>query len=93
MPPNQTGMGHHATANLQAIVDSGRGDRPLKDLKFRCAQCGSWRTDAVMMGQGGIGVQPWRPTSHKSILDRRFAGRSRSLTWAWNETASKIFLA
>jgi len=56
MPCNQTGMGPHATADLQAIVD----DVPLKDLKFRCAQCGSRRTDAVMMGKGGVGVQPWR---------------------------------
>ena len=23
-------------------------------------QCGSRRTDAVMMGKGGVGVQPWR---------------------------------
>ena len=54
MPRNQTGMGHHATANLQEIVDSGRGDVPLKDVKFRCAKCGSRRTDSVMMGKGGV---------------------------------------
>jgi hypothetical protein len=41
-------------------VDAGRGDVPLKDLKVRCAQCGSRRTDVVMMGKGGVGVQPWR---------------------------------
>jgi hypothetical protein len=40
----------------------GQGDRPLKDLKFRCAKCGSRMTDAVMMGKGGMGVQPWRQT-------------------------------
>jgi hypothetical protein len=51
---------HQAPADLQAIIDGGRGDVPLKDLKFRCAQCGSRRTDAVMMGKGGVGVQPWR---------------------------------
>lgn len=51
---------HQAQADLQAIIDRGRGDVPLKDLKFRCAQCGSRRTDAVMMGKGGVGVQPWR---------------------------------
>jgi hypothetical protein len=39
-------------------VDAGRGDVPLKDLKVRCAQCGSRRTNVVMMGKGG--VQPWR---------------------------------
>jgi len=48
-------------ADLQAIIDSGRGDVPLLHLKFRCAKCGSRRTDAVMMGKGGVGVQPWRP--------------------------------
>ena len=29
---------------LQAIIDAGHGDQPLKDMKFRCAQCGSRRT-------------------------------------------------
>jgi len=47
-------------ADLQAIVDGGQGDRPLKDLKLRCAHCGSRRTDDVMMAKGGVGVQPWR---------------------------------
>jgi len=37
-----------------------QSDRPLKDLKFRCAQRGSRHTDAAMMGKGGVGVQPWR---------------------------------
>jgi hypothetical protein len=41
-------------------IDAGKGDRLLKDLKFRCAKCGSRLTDAVVMGKGGIGVQPWR---------------------------------
>jgi hypothetical protein len=51
---------HEGAANLQAIIDAGQGDRPLKDLKFRCAKCGSRSTDAVMMGKGSVGVQPWR---------------------------------
>jgi hypothetical protein len=51
---------HQAPADLRAIIDAGQGDRPLKDLKFRCARCGSRSTDAVMMGKGGVGVQPWR---------------------------------
>jgi hypothetical protein len=51
---------HQAPADLQAIIAVGRGDQPLKDLRFRCTECGSRRTDAVMMGKGGIGVQPWR---------------------------------
>jgi hypothetical protein len=60
MPRNQTGMGHHATANLPAIVDSGRGDVPLKDLRFRCAKCGSRMTDHVTMAKDALNVQPWR---------------------------------
>ena len=32
---------HEAPADLQALVDAGRGDVPIKDLKFRCAQCDS----------------------------------------------------
>jgi hypothetical protein len=51
---------HRGPADLQAIIDAGQGDKPLKDLKFRCAKCGSRMTDAVMMGKGSVGVQPWR---------------------------------
>jgi hypothetical protein len=51
---------HQAPADLRAIIASGRGDVLVKDLKFRCARCGSRSTDAVMMGKGGVGVQPWR---------------------------------
>jgi hypothetical protein len=42
------------------FIDTGQGDKPLKDLRFRCAECGSRMTDAVMMGEGSVGVQPWR---------------------------------
>jgi hypothetical protein len=51
----------HHQADLQAIIDAG--DRPLKDLKFRCARCGSRLTDHVTMSKGGIGVQPWRQSA------------------------------
>jgi hypothetical protein len=51
---------HRGPADLQAIIDAGLGDKPLKDLRLRCAKCGSRMTDAVMMGRGGVGVQPWR---------------------------------
>jgi hypothetical protein len=51
---------HQAPANLQAIIDGGRGDVPLKDLKFRCTSCSSRCTDAVMMGKRRNSVQPWR---------------------------------
>lgn len=49
---------HQAPADLQAIIDAGQGDRPLKDLCFRCARCGSRLTDHVTMPKhGGL---PWR---------------------------------
>jgi hypothetical protein len=32
---------HQAAADLQAIIDAGQGDRPLKDLKFRFTKCSS----------------------------------------------------
>jgi hypothetical protein len=44
-----TACHHQSPANLQAIIDSGRGDVPLKDLKFRCTKCHSALTDAVVM--------------------------------------------
>ena len=56
----RAGCLHGGAADLQAIIDAGQGDKPIKDLKFRCAKCSSRRTDAVVMGKGGIGVQPWR---------------------------------
>jgi hypothetical protein len=49
---------HQMPADLQAIIVAGQGDRPLKDLKFRCAKCGSRMTDAVMMAKDALGVQP-----------------------------------
>jgi transposase-like protein len=35
-------------ADLQGIVDSGRGDVPLRSLRFRCTACGSRRTNWVV---------------------------------------------
>jgi hypothetical protein len=39
---------------------------PLKDLKFRCAKCGSRRTDFVVMSRDAMGVQPWRADDSES---------------------------
>jgi hypothetical protein len=36
------------------------GHVPLKDLRFRCAKCGSRRTDFVVMSRDAARVQPWR---------------------------------
>jgi hypothetical protein len=51
---------HQAPADLRAIIAGGQGNRPLKDLRFRCAQCGSRMTDSVMMSRDALAVQPWR---------------------------------
>ena len=47
-------------ADLQAIIDAGQGDKPIKDLKFRCAKCGSRRTDFVVLSRDAARVQPWK---------------------------------
>ena len=49
---------HQALADLQAIIDAGRGDVPIKDLKFRCTECGSSRTDHVVTSRDALRVQP-----------------------------------
>jgi len=48
---------HQAEADLQAIVESGRGDVPLTELQFRCSQCGTDRTDSVVTSRDN--PQPW----------------------------------
>ena len=48
---------HQALADLQSIIDSGRGVVPLKDLKFRCTNCGSSRTDHFVMSRDALNVQ------------------------------------
>jgi hypothetical protein len=51
---------HRGAADLRAIVNAGRGDVPVKDLKFRCAKCSSRLTDFVVMSRDALGVQPWK---------------------------------
>lgn len=46
--------GHEADADLQALVDRGRADVPVAELRFRCTHCDSRRTNAVIMSK----VQP-----------------------------------
>ena len=43
---------HQADADLQAIVDAGRGDVPLTELRFRRSRCGTDRTDFVVTSPG-----------------------------------------
>jgi hypothetical protein len=48
---------HQADADLPAIVESGRGDVPLTELRFRCSQCGTDRTDFVVTTRDN--PKPW----------------------------------
>jgi transposase-like protein len=48
---------HQADADLQALVDAGRGDVPLNEQRFRCSNCGTDRTDFVMTSRDV--VKPW----------------------------------
>jgi hypothetical protein len=60
---------HRALADLQAIVDAGRGDVPVKDLKFRCTGCGSRRTSVVVTSRDAQRVQPWRAARERAALN------------------------
>ena len=48
---------HQADADLQRIVDTGLGDVPLTELRFRCSNCGIARTDFVVTSRDN--PQPW----------------------------------
>ena len=39
---------HRRDADLRALVDAGRGDVPLVELRFRCSNCASTLTDFVV---------------------------------------------
>jgi hypothetical protein len=36
--------------SFKTLVDDGRGDIPIINLRFRCTNCGSCQTDAVVSG-------------------------------------------
>jgi transposase-like protein len=55
---------HQADADLQGIIDAGRGDVPLIRLRWRCAQCRSDRIDMIC-------------TSHARVVPWRVCGRLR----------------
>ena len=48
---------HQADADQQALVNAGRGDVSLTQLRFRCSQCGTHRTDFVVTSKDV--VRPW----------------------------------
>ena len=66
---------HRGPADLRAIIDAGRGDVPVKDLRFRCTSCSSALTDFVVMSRDALGVQPWRADGADSTS--RAAGHLR----------------
>ena len=39
---------HRATADLEALVEAGRGDEPMARLPWRCAVCESRRTGLIV---------------------------------------------
>jgi rubredoxin len=43
--------------DLYALVLSGPGDVPLTELRFRCSQCGTDRTDYVVTSRDS--PKPW----------------------------------
>ena len=51
------GCQHQAHADLQALIDQGKGEVALSRLKFRCSNCGSDRTDFVVTFRDN--PQPW----------------------------------
>ena len=44
-------------ADLQALIDSGRGDVPPRSLRWKCARCGHRNIDMVVTSQAR--VMPW----------------------------------
>jgi hypothetical protein len=41
-------------ADLQALIDAGRGDVPLVELRWRCAWCGHPHVNAVVMSKDKV---------------------------------------
>ncbi len=39
-------------ADLQGLIDAGRGDVPLVQLRFRCSYCGHREIDAMIAAKG-----------------------------------------
>jgi hypothetical protein len=57
------------------------GRSSVEGLALRCSKCGSRLTDNVMMGKGGVGVQPGvMVASPKSFLVARFHEKRRCST-------------
>jgi len=55
------GCHQQKVADLEALIEAGKGDTPLINLRWRCSRCGSTRlTDWVCTSRDAIAVKPWR---------------------------------
>jgi hypothetical protein len=45
---------HQRDADLVRLIAAGRGDTPLVQLRWRCANCGSRRIDMVCTSHAGV---------------------------------------
>jgi hypothetical protein len=57
-----------ADAHLAALVESGPGDVPLTELRFRCSQCRTDRTDFVVTSLDS--PQPWWQVAELAVSAR-----------------------
>jgi hypothetical protein len=48
---------HQTDADLEALIEAGRGDVPLIELRWRCGRCGHRRIDMICTGKHV--VVPW----------------------------------
>jgi len=49
---------HEADADLHALIDAGRGDVPLIQLRWRCSQCRSARIDMICTSHARVQPAP-----------------------------------
>ena len=58
----------------QPPIDSGRGDVPLRDLRFGGTGCCSRRADNLTMAKDVLGVQPWQQGKARRVATRGLSG-------------------
>ena len=70
---------HQADADLQSLVDGGRGDVPLARLRWRCARCRSDRVNMIckmsrlLLAILVVGCTPEHPFDHEASVLRLLA--------------------
>ena len=45
---------HQRDADLQALIDAGHGDVPLRSLRWKCARCGHRDIDMVVTSKDAV---------------------------------------